>query len=37
MITEWRKKYEEDKRALYSDQQVTTKDSLSSPVSTSKC
>ncbi|CAG9538578.1 unnamed protein product [Cercopithifilaria johnstoni] len=32
MFMEWRKKYEEDKRALYTDQQVTTKDSLSSPV-----
>lgn len=33
MLMEWKKKYEEDKRALYSDQQVTAKDNLSSPVS----
>uniref|UniRef100_A0AAF5PKA8 Uncharacterized protein n=1 Tax=Wuchereria bancrofti TaxID=6293 RepID=A0AAF5PKA8_WUCBA len=32
MLMEWRKRYEEDKRALYSDQQETTKDSSSSPV-----
>ncbi|KAM3728512.1 Protein translocase subunit SecA [Dirofilaria immitis] len=31
MIMEWRKKYEEDKRTLYSDQQATSKDGLSSP------
>ncbi|VDN94076.1 unnamed protein product [Brugia pahangi] len=32
MLTEWRKRYEEDKRALYSDQQETTKNNSSSPV-----
>uniref|UniRef100_A0A915Q315 Uncharacterized protein n=1 Tax=Setaria digitata TaxID=48799 RepID=A0A915Q315_9BILA len=31
MVVKWRKKYEEDKHELYSDQQVTTKDT-SSPV-----
>ncbi|EFO16915.1 hypothetical protein LOAG_11587 [Loa loa] len=32
MFMEWKKKYEEDKRALYSDQQGAMKDSLSTPV-----
>ncbi|VBB33621.1 unnamed protein product [Acanthocheilonema viteae] len=32
MFTEWRKKYDEDKRILYSDQQATAKDSSSSLV-----
>ncbi|VDK86900.1 unnamed protein product [Onchocerca ochengi] len=36
MIMKWRKKYEEDKRTLYSDQQATSKDNLSSLEATAR-